>query len=117
MLQKLKSWLKPGGKLFITAETPYLSNWIKFIPVFEQKKRDGCPHPGLIENPLRYESTGLIKNLPEYKHKFDVDTLSKVLCDAGFDIEKASFIDRKVTFPERILLDGRESVGAVACRK
>ena len=34
-LQMLKAWLRPGGKLFITTETPYLSNWTKFIPIFE----------------------------------------------------------------------------------
>ncbi len=111
---KLKLWLKPKGKLFLTAETPYLRNWQKFIPVFEERKANGEPYPGLIDNPEFYEDSGLIKNLPSYKHKFDVDTMSNMLSNNDFTIEKISYINRKGIFPSNMLLDGRESVGAIA---
>ncbi|MBP9722625.1 MAG: class I SAM-dependent methyltransferase [Gammaproteobacteria bacterium] len=31
-LKILRDWIKPGGKIYIVVETPYLSNWQKFLP-------------------------------------------------------------------------------------
>ena len=53
------SWLKPGGRLYLVADTPY-GIWRKLIPIFEQKKEKGERWPGLmigLENylPIRAE--------------------------------------------------------------
>lgn len=38
---KMAAWLKPGGRLYIVTDTPY-GIWRNFIPVFEQRKREGA---------------------------------------------------------------------------
>jgi SAM-dependent methyltransferase len=39
--KKLFDWLVPGGKVFITGESPYLNNWKSFIPTYEFTKGRG----------------------------------------------------------------------------
>jgi len=44
------------------------------------------------------------------------NVLTRELKRARFEVEECRFIDRKEDFPEELLLDGRESVGAVAVK-
>ena len=114
-LQKIKQWLKPGGKLFVTVETPYLGNWQQFIPEYEERKATGEKWPGLITMPKKYEQNRTV-NLPDIMHHLDDDILGRALLDAGLEIEFITLIDRKSVFPEDMLYDGRESVGAIAIK-
>lgn len=49
-LEKFYSWLKTGGRAFLIAETPYLGCYADFIPVYEERKRQGRTWPGLLED-------------------------------------------------------------------
>jgi len=106
-------WLRPNGKLFITAETPYLGNWKSFIPEFEKRKKNGAKYPGFIDNPTAFENSEFAANLPPVVHWFDKETLRKIAEDNKFIVDNIMYIDRKSDFPEALLLDGRESVSAV----
>lgn len=109
---KLYRWLAPNGKVFITAETPYLSNWETFIPVYEKRKAEGDPWPGLVEDVMRYvPERG--KNLPPQMLFLDPGTLKRVFSAAGFIVETVDFIPRP-DFPDDLRRDGRESVGLIA---
>jgi len=46
-------WLRPGGRLFLIADTPY-GIWRKFIPVWEQNVAAGERWPGLMIPPVQY---------------------------------------------------------------
>jgi len=114
-LLQLKKWLVPGGKLFVVVETPFMKNWSTFLPVFQQRKDQGDEYPGQIEHPTDYEAFRT-KTCPSFLHFMDKAILSHALSKAGFQIEHIDYIDRKNTFPEDMLLDGRESVGAIAIK-
>jgi hypothetical protein len=108
--------LKPGGKLFLVCETPYLKNWQRFIPEFNKRVSQGIKWPGEITNPAEYESSGRAAMLPKFVHWITKEVLEKSLQQNNFEVEYLSYIDRRSQFPEDLLLDGRESIGAVAVK-
>lgn len=115
-LDQLSVHLKPGGKLFVVCETPYLKNWQRFIPEFEKRVSEGMKWPGEITNPAEYESSGRAASLPKFVHWITKEVLEKSLTQAKMGVEHLSYIDRCGQFPKDLLLDGRESIGAVAAK-
>ena len=111
-MQKMFNWLKPGGKVFIIADTPYLKVWTAFIPEYEQRVSDGVLWPGIIANLHKYFPNILVPNM---LNTFDVAVLSRVLTKQGFDLESIEYLDRQ-DFPPDRQLDGRESIAAIACK-
>jgi hypothetical protein len=103
-----------NGILILSAETPYLANWQKFIPEYEFKVKNKNQWPGYISDTLNYETANYNIRLPPQIHFLDVTTLTRVLTENKFTIEKCTTFNRADTFPTDILLDGRESVGAIA---
>jgi len=84
-------WLKPNGKVFVIAATPYHKTWNKFLPQYEQNLKSDMKFPGEIED-LSYWSEEMTKYNPSFMHLMDIDILSKVFTDAGFKIEKSGYI-------------------------
>jgi SAM-dependent methyltransferase len=113
VLKKISGTLKENGLLFIVTETPFLKNWERFIPTFIHNKKQKLQWPGIAIT-AEIESSGRSKNLPEFMNFFDIDTMACALISSGFTVEKISYIDRKGSFPEDLLLDGRESLGVIA---
>lgn len=110
-LKKMYSWLKPGGKIFIVGETAYVGTLKNFIPKYEKKIKQGATWPGHV-----HDCHKLVPDLkdiiPDFFHALDVSMLRRELRRAGFVVEKAARFGRPY-FPERIRLDGRESVGII----
>ena len=42
-VRKMRRWLKTGGKLFLTADTPYTGFWSSIASEYERKKQEGLP--------------------------------------------------------------------------
>lgn len=112
--RKLHGWLVPHGKLFLTAETPYIGVWEKFIAVYEERQAQGEKWPGLVTDVPRY-CPARAANLPPLMHFLDPDVLTRVFTGAGFTIEKCDFLARP-EFPADLRRDGRESVGLIAVK-
>lgn len=107
-------WLKPGGKAYLIAETPYLKCYSDFIPFYEDRKKRNSPWPGLLENSASF-STIRYNNIPMLLHFLDPEIFSDVCLSAGFRVEKCQFIDRH-DFPPELRFDGRESVGIIVTK-
>lgn len=107
----LYDWLTPGGKVFVTSETPYLGNWKSFIPVYEARRKRGDPWPGYVHNVMEF-ALARGENLPPTMLLLDPDVIKRVFCERGFILEKCDFLARP-EFPDDMRLDGRESVGAI----
>jgi len=113
-VKKLLDWLKPGGKVFVVIETPYIKPLEAFIEKFEQRKAQGEPWPGLIVD-MKELNREPAKNVPALLHPMDDDILKRVFSEAGFIIEKCHLFARP-EFPQQFQLDGRESAGIVAAK-
>lgn len=104
--------LVPEGKVFLTAETPYLGNWKAFHAIYEERKAMGNPWPGFIEDVPRYCSNRS-SHLPAVMHLLDPEVLTRTFQQAGFLVEEAQTFPRP-EFPTDLQFDGRESVGLIA---
>ena len=109
-------WLRPGGRLFLVADTPY-GIWRKFIPVWEENVAAGERWPGLMIPPVQYlpyepsaDDIG-----PEIMNLLTPDLLSRTAEESGFIVERAGYIDRQ-DFKGLGRMDGRENCGLVAVK-
>ena len=108
-LSNVYKWLAPGGKLFVVTETPYLGNLRSFIPMYESRKKQNDPWPGIIDN---FDVYFPEQPTPQFGNLLDPEILERVFKKAGFIVEKTHYISRPY-YPEGVRLDGRESVGII----
>jgi len=113
-IEKFFNWLKEGGKMFIVAESPYLGCYSSFIPIYEERKKQGNLWPGLIEDTSLFQSIRY-NNIPKLLNFFDPDVFKRVSEKFGFIVEKCELINR-ADFPPELRYDGRESVGLIASK-
>lgn len=116
-VRKMFRWLKPGGRIYLIADTPY-GIWRKFIPVFEARRERGDRWPGLmigLENYLPSVPPDRPIKGPPFMNLLDTDLLTRVCQQAGFRVERASFIDRS-DFAGLGRMDGRENAGVLAIK-
>lgn len=110
------SWLKPGGKMFLVADTPY-GIWRNFIPIWEENERNGERWPGTMDNPVQYlpfeGSRGGVA--PPMMNLLCPEQLQRTAEAAGFVVERCGFIDRS-DFQGWGRMDGRENCGLVATK-
>ena len=108
-------WLRPGGKLFVQAATPYQAQFAGFIPEYQRRLAAGVKWPGWVEKISRYSQHKKLGVMPASIHLLDDRTLVPLLEAAGFRVERAWLYQRE-DFPAELKLDGRESLGIVAIR-
>lgn len=110
-------WLRPGGKLYLVADTPF-GIWRKFIPVWEANVARGERWPGLMTEPshyLPYEPTNPDEVGLKLMNLLDPDLLRRTAEEAGFAIRRTGYIDRN-DFAGLGRMDGRENCGLVAIK-
>lgn len=90
VMRNAYEYLKPGGKLFIVADTPYLNNLRSFIPVFEQRQKENKKWPGVIQNVKQYTNIGTDQS-PSFINALDDITLSRILSENNFKIDLLRF--------------------------
>jgi len=105
--------LRPEGKVFILAATPYMGPFTDFIPTYEANVRNHVLWPGWIENARHFSNHRLIDQFPKSIHLLDHTVLTRVFTSAGFEIER-SWTLRRRDLPKSIHYDGRENVALIA---
>lgn len=109
-------WMKPGGKLYVVADTPY-GIWRNFIPTWETNRDNGERWPGWMEpavDYLPYKPSGRSEG-PPFMNLQDPDLLARTCTEAGFSVQRATFIARP-DFGEKGRMDGRENCGVLAIK-
>lgn len=109
----LYKWLRPGGKVFILAATPYTGMFQDFIPTYEERKKAGWEWPGEIGDTSVYTSRSI--DLPKFVHPLEIDILEGQLLKNGFMIEETGIFTTP-NLPADIRLDGRETIGIIALK-
>lgn len=117
-VRRMATWLRPGGRLYLVADTPY-GIWRKAIPQFEAAKVAGERWPGMIVGLHNYlaGNAAPVKPIekPPFMNLMDPDLLSRACVEAGLTVVDAAFIDR-ADFKGLGRLDGRENAGVMAIR-
>ena len=114
-LRAVAQWLRPGGKLFVQAATPYQSPFADFIPEFERRIAAGVKWPGWVEKISKFSQHKKLGVMPPSLHLLDDRVLTALVEAAGLKVEKA-WLYQRADFPKELKLDGRESLGLVAVK-
>jgi SAM-dependent methyltransferase len=112
-LDKLYSWLSPGGYLYIVTTSPYHHYLSAFSPIYEQRWEQGDPWPGIIQNMRDYAPDLGIK-IPHFLHVMDPRPLEQALSKRGFNIQQATLFDFKR--PNSKSSNGRGYCGIIAIK-
>ena len=112
-------WLLSGGRLYLVNDTPYTrysdKMLVEFLPIYQQKKRQGIEWPGYIPNLKFYLQSEFHHLAPEFITLTGVDELADACKRCGFKILKAGFIARN-DYPPSLRNDGRENAGVIAIK-
>jgi len=97
-LAELHRLLTPGGKLYLTAKTPYSNRYKRFIPVYKQRIRDKATNPGYIDNvsewvdPTTIAPERLKKLYGRHLYFFTKEDLNKIFKDNNFKVVRCEEI-------------------------
>lgn len=115
-MRKLARWLRPGGRLFVQAATPYQGVWAGFAEEYGRRVERGERWPGLMEKVSEYVSHRQRSQMPRWIHLLDDVVLRREAEAAGFEVERA-WLYRRADLPVGLSLDGRETVGLAGVRR
>jgi SAM-dependent methyltransferase len=104
--KKVYDLLMPGGVFFLTASSPYQGVLKNFAPIYEQKKNQGQPFPGLIEDISVYVPHRSY-DLPKKSIVYAPDELEDLCKNARLSVKESGFFTRH-PIPQDIAWDGRE---------
>jgi SAM-dependent methyltransferase len=115
-MRKLARWLRPGGRLFVQAATPYQGAWAAFAEEYGRRVERGELWPGLMEKVSEYVAHRQRSQMPRWLHLLDDVVLRREAEGAGLEVERA-WLYRRADLPVGLRMDGRETVGLVAARR
>lgn len=115
-IKKVYDWLIPGGEVFVVTFTPYIEHVSSFIPMYEERKRNGVRWAGYIDDLSRFSShENIYRHLPNQIHHIGLEDLKWVFETTGFVIKEARYFgEEEGPLPEGIQMDGRERIGLIA---
>lgn len=113
-LEKMFTWLKPGGKVYVIAETIHKNLFQAFIAEHIKRKSQNHYWPGEMED-LHSNMPKRQNHLPNHLHFLDENVLNRSFQKAGFLVEKCSQFSKK-HIPEDAILDGKETVGIIGMK-
>jgi len=108
---RLHRWLRTGGKLFISAASPYCGHLRDYRPIYERNRQSGKKWPGLLA--VREAVPSLAGYVPDFIHVFRTEDLVDHATSNGFRVEKAEYFTME-GLPDEFRADGREYAGLVA---
>ena len=110
---KMFRWLRPGGRAFIIADTPYTGFWASIADDYERRKAAGEEWPSFIADvaPLLNKTADeLPDDMFRFLNPLDPDILAREAVRAGFTVEEAAFTGSGGN------PDGNEHAGLIALR-
>ena len=108
-------WLRPGGKLFVQAATPFQTPFVAFIPDYNRRMEAKEKWPGWVEKISAYSTHRQLGMMPSSIHLLDDQVLRRLAESVGLHVEQA-WLYRRDDLPASLHLDGRESAGLVASK-
>lgn len=112
-LRMIRRWLRPGGRLFLQAVTPFQAVFLDFLPEYERRLQARARWPGYIAKISAYARHRQFSQMPRSVHLLDEPVLRRAAGEAGLEVERCWYF-RRADQPRELLLDGRESVGLIA---
>jgi SAM-dependent methyltransferase len=112
-VSRIARWLRPGGKLFVQASTPYRAPFAPFVAEYERRVAASEKWPGWVEKLSVYCSHRQVGHMPRSMHFLDDRILERVALEAGLTVERA-WLAAGDDLPADLCLDGRETACLIA---
>lgn len=110
---RIARWLRPGGKLFVQASTPYRAPFAPFIEEYEARVAAGEKWPGWVEKLSAICTHRQVSQMPRSMHFLDDRVLARLAAGAGLTVERA-WLAPGDDLPADLRLDGRETACLIA---
>lgn len=111
-LGAMRNWLKPDGRLFVIADSPYTGFWSTASADYERRKAAGEEFPCFIADIGAFFRGGRVpEGMLAYLNPMDPDTLHREVEAAGLVVEESGYAGRGAEGD-----DGRHHAGVVARR-
>lgn len=114
-MSRIARWLRPGGKLFVQAATPYRTPFAAFIPEYERRVAAGEKWPGWVEKLSAICTHRQVSMMPRSMHFLDDRVLDRLAVEAGLIVERA-WLAAGDDLPADLCLDGRETACLIALK-
>jgi SAM-dependent methyltransferase len=112
-MSRIARWLRPGGKLFVQASTPYRAPFAPFIEEYERRVAAGEKWPGWVEKLSAICTHRQVSQMPRAMHFLDDRILGRLAVEAGLTVERA-WLAPGDDLPADLRLDGRETACLIA---
>lgn len=111
-LRKMHAWLRPGGRVFLVADSPYTGPWRTLSADYERRKAAGEPWPGFVTDYAQFLPAGQDPSMhPSFINPMDPDTLAQACEAAGFEVLETRWLASGTKHAT-----GRDHAGVVAVR-
>ncbi|HEY0191658.1 MAG TPA: alpha/beta fold hydrolase, partial [Kofleriaceae bacterium] len=91
VLRKMYRWLAPGGRLFLSSDSPYFGYWATRSDDYDARRRAGDPWPGYIADVSRYFDPRDVAGGPPLINALDPEVLDRECRAAGFVVERTGY--------------------------
>jgi hypothetical protein len=89
----MRRWLRPSGKVFLIADSPYVGPWYTAAAAYEERKRRGERWPAFQASYAKFlPASANPAEHPSCINPLDPDILARVVTETGFTVEKAAFL-------------------------
>ncbi len=113
-VKKMATWLIPGGRLYLVADSPYMPNWNAAASDYESLKQAGHKWPGFLPDFSKFVPEGTDPNShPDFLNPMDPDILARVCEEAGLNVVSKSFMGLQRGGPAT---EGKEHAGCEAVK-
>jgi len=112
-LASVARWLKPGGRLYLQAVTPFQAIFEGFWEEYARRVEAGVRWPGYIAKLSVYARHRQFSQMPRAVHLLDDMVLRRAAEAVGLEVEHC-WLFQRADQPKEIRLDGRESVALIA---
>ncbi|MFF9687117.1 amino acid adenylation domain-containing protein [Streptomyces sp. NPDC014623] len=90
-LRKMYDWLVPGGKVFLSSDSPYFGYWASKAADYEARRNAGDPWPGYIDDVAAHFDAAHVAGGPPLINTIDPEVFRRECEAAGFVVERAGF--------------------------
>ncbi|MFF0836624.1 MULTISPECIES: amino acid adenylation domain-containing protein [unclassified Streptomyces] len=90
-LRKMFRWLVPGGKVFLSTDSPYFGYWASKAAEYEERRRVGDPWPGYIPDVAAHFDPAHVVGGPSLINALDPEVFRRECEAAGFVVEQAGY--------------------------
>jgi len=118
VLARMFEWLRPGGKIVVTSDSPFFGYWASKADDYLFRKAAGDAWPAYIEDVTQVFDAKAVAGAPTSINPMDPDVLQRECERLGYQIERVGFFNAGALsqMHDNPIHAGKEHAGVIACK-